>query len=146
MDNKIIIVIAILAFYFLFIKKESFAFPLDDICSQPGENCSTPEGKAKAAEKCLSLYGKQIAAIPACKSLDKDIFANGCPYNCKTEDIVFATATNEAVTTCSNSERQKKDGKNYCQNSKGIWIVAPPEINPSPASPPGSQYIRHFEY
>ena len=148
MDNKILIVIALLAFYFFFIRKEKFAYPLDDICMDPKNNvdCKTPEGKAKAAAICLNKYKDQIASIPACQSLDKDIFANGCPYNCKVEDLVFATGTNEAVTTCANSERQKKDGKVYCQNSQGIWIIAPPEINASPAAPPISQYIRHFEY
>ena len=149
MDNKIIIVIAIIAFYLLFIKKESFAYPLDDICmdSKNGVDCKTPEGKAKAAALCLNKYKDQIAGIPACSSEDKDIFANGCPYNCKAEDLVFASATNEAVTTCANSERKKKDGQVYCKNSQDTWIVAPPGgVNPSPAAPPGSQYIRHFEY
>jgi len=148
MDNKILILIAILALYFFFIKKENFAYPLDDICMDPknGVDCKTPEGKAKAASICLSLYDKQIKSIPACSSQDKDIFANGCPYNCRAEDLVFATSKNESVTACANSERKKKDGKDYCQNSDGIWIVAPPVINPAPAAPPASQYIRQFQY
>jgi hypothetical protein len=151
MDNKILIVIAILAFYFFFIRKEKFAYPLDDICMDTKNNvdCKTPEGKAKAAAICLNKYKDKIAGIPACQSEDKDIFANACPYNCKVEDLVFASATNTDVTSCdpNNTERKKKDGKVYCKNSQDFWIVAPPgEINPSPAAPPGSQYIRLFNY
>ena len=143
----ILLVIAIIVFYLIFIKKESFAYPLDDICmdSKNGIDCKTPDCKAKAAALCLNKYKDQIAGIPACSSQDKDIFANGCPYNCKAEDLVFASATNESVTTCVDSERQKKYGQVYCKNSQGTWIVAPSGgINPSPAAPPASQYIRLF--
>ena len=51
----------VLIAYFILSRKETFDMPLDDICNlnQDGNDCSTPEGLAKAVAYCKDKYSKQ---------------------------------------------------------------------------------------
>ena len=162
-EHKIIIVIiiALILVVLYFHKKhnkvgnESFRFrrgyPLDDFCLT--YDCTTETGKAAAIKACGDKVEEEAKKDPRCRSSDPNVFkyckyincfsndplirANGCPFDCDINNVVFMSNTSSSVSQCvkdvqGNLTLGSDDTGNYCVNEMGSWIHFPPTVNGTP--------------
>ncbi len=163
--SLLILLLLVIIYYYYKHKSESFRFirrfgyPLDDFCLT--YDCTTESGKTAAIKACGDKVQEETKKDPRCLSSDPNIFkqcryiacfsndplirANGCPFDCDINNVVFMSNASSSVSQCAKDKdgnlilgsdgTQDKDGNpinNYCLNEMNTWIHFPPIINNTP--------------